>query len=234
MIKILMVEDDADVRDSVVEYLRLHGLEAEGVGTARDFLECLDHHPYDIAIIDIGLPDQDGFLLTETLRAHPRLGVIHLSGRSSTEDRIRGFSSGADLYFVKPVDGRELMAAVRTLARRLGVLDEDGEPGDGSPPWVFDLTRWILVPPQGEAISLTSTEVRFLEVLLSAPGKTVSRTMLLAAMRYQNTDAGNRSLEALIRRLRRKVEEATSTRSAIKTVHRQGYLFSAPVIIERS
>ncbi len=239
MTKIIIAEDDADLRESFQECLHLQGFDVTGAGSALEFFQAISTQDFDVAIIDAGLPDQSGFEIVKVLTRRPTMGVIMVTARGETEDRIRGFNSGSDLYFVKPVDCRELAAAITSLVRRLKGGAGPAADVPVSPPlagraagmWRFDRGNWTLGLSDGPSVNLTSAEVRLMETLLDQPGTTVSRQDLLSAQQYEDDEAGHRNLEAVIRRLRRKIEGATGGRAPIQTVHNRGYMFSAPVQI---
>jgi len=117
--RVVIVEDDADLRDGLVEYLGASGMDVVGVGCGLHFYEALATSGFDIAVLDITLPDTDGYAIAAFLSARTGLGIVLMTGRARREDRIRGFGSGADLYFVKPVRPREMRLAIVNLARRL-------------------------------------------------------------------------------------------------------------------
>ncbi|MGE4281763.1 MAG: response regulator transcription factor [Magnetospirillum sp.] len=233
MTRIIIAEDEVDLLELLQECLSLLGFETVGVGSALALFRELATGSFDIAIVDVGLPDQSGYDIAEVLSKRPDMGVIMLTARGETEDRIRGFASGADLYFVKPVDCRELGAAIHSLRRRLegGEASVEVAPVRPGAAWTFDRTRWILRTDDAVDISLTSAEVAFLEGLLRHPGEMVSRRSLLEALGYAEDEAGNRNLEAIVRRLRRKVESVAGNKAPIQTVHSRGYLFSAAVTV---
>lgn len=228
MIRIIIAEDDVDLREGLEECLSLQGLSVVGVGSALELFQRLAVEEFNIAIIDVGLPDQSGFDIAALLAKRRDMGVIMLTARGTTEDRIRGFSSGADLYFVKPVDCRELAAAIENLSRRV----EPTPPGSCAPQaaWVFDRVHWTLRTAD-VTIDLTSAEIRLLDCILSRPGETMGRLELLTALGYGQDEAGNRNLEAIVRRLRRKIEMEARVKAPIQTVHSRGYLFSAPIAV---
>ncbi|MBR9971089.1 response regulator transcription factor [Magnetospirillum sulfuroxidans] len=237
MTRIIIAEDEVDLLELLQECLNLLGFETVGVGSALALFRELATSSFDVAIIDVGLPDQSGYDIVEVLSKRPDMGVIMLTARGGTEDRIRGFASGADLYFVKPVDCRELGAAIHSLVRR---LDGNEPTAEAAPPppakvapaaWTFDRTRWILRTHDAIDIDLTSAEVMLLEKLLRQPGETASRQELLRALGYEEDEAGNRNLEAIVRRLRRKVETVSGGKAPIQTVHSRGYLFSAAISV---
>ena len=179
--------------------------------------------------------------LDQGLRQRREIGVVMLTARGASEDRIKGFQSGADLYFVKPVDCRELAAALLNLVGRLpqraapagaesGATDraapaEDHAEGE----WVLDRVGWSFRAPGGKEIQVTSFEMRLLDAMVIEPGTTVARGTLLTALSYREDDSGRRSLDVLISRLRRKIEATVGGKAPIQTMHNRGYLFSARV-----
>lgn len=225
--RIILVEDDVDLRESLTDYLRLAAYQVDGVGSALDFYRQLTNHDYAVAIIDIGLPDQDGFKLVEYLRQNSRTSIIILSARTSTDDRIQGYRSGADTYLVKPVDGRELAAAIESLFQRNRDPQPPPErPGEGS--WLFERESWLLLAPSGARIELSGKEMELAQLLLRQPGVTVRREDLLVRLYQRDDDHSNRALESLIRRLRQKITEAGGG-NPIRTCRGVGYSFCAAV-----
>lgn len=230
--RIIIVDDEIDLREGIEECLSLLGFEVVGVGSALEFFQRVATDSFDVAIVDVGLPDQNGFDIATVLTKRPEMGIILMTALGTTEDRIRGFASGADLYFVKPVDCRELGAAINSLRRRLEGGRGSAEAGAvPSGVWTFDRTRWALRAAGDMEIGLTSAEVTLLEELVRQPGETATRRDLLTALGYDEDEAGNRNLEAIVRRLRRKIEGAAGMKAPIQTVHSRGYLFSAPVAV---
>lgn len=119
MLKVIVVDDDIDLRDGLVECLRFSGLEASGVGSALQFYRALSTCRPDIAVLDINLPDADGYSIARFLSERTDIGIVFMSARGQKADRIAGFRSGADLYFVKPVSAQEMSLAIANLGRRL-------------------------------------------------------------------------------------------------------------------
>lgn len=230
-VRVIIVEDNRDLRESIVECLNLAGLDAGGVGSCLEFYRALAESSFSVAVVDVGLPDQSGYVLAEYIRKNTAMGVIILTARDAVEDRVQGYNSGADLYMVKPVDCRELAAAITNLAVRLG--DRIPETGRTMAPESWHLVRpsWRLVPPAGSAIPLTAKEMQFMECLALSPGKPVRRDTILAALGYRDDEYANRAMDSLVRRLRRKIEEGLCLPSPIKTIHAVGYCFSAPIVI---
>lgn len=228
-LRILLVEDDHDLRESVEECLSLAGYNIRGVSSGMECYRALGESTFNIAIIDLGLPDQDGFILANYIRKNTAMKVIILTARSSVEDRVRGYDAGADLYLVKPVDFRELTAAINSLGERiLPALD----PRVSTPErWQLVRDSWQIVAPDGVIISLTGKELHFVETLLVNHGKPVKRETIIEQLGYGDVEYASRAMDSLVRRLRRKIESSTRCEPPIRTVHAIGYCFSAPVII---
>jgi two-component system, OmpR family, response regulator len=227
-IRVLVVEDNHDLRESVVECLTLAGLAAVGVGNAAECYQALVSGDFNVALVDIGLPDQSGYVLANYIRANTALAVIILTARDALDDRVRGYDSGADLYLVKPVDGRELAAAVTSLAQRQKLR---AEPQPAALPahdaWSLHLGSWKLAAPNGTSSELTAKEMQFLELLATTPGRAVMRDTLLNKLYLRHDEYTSRSLDSLVRRLRAKVTADTGVPVPIKTAHAVGYCFSA-------
>lgn len=230
MARVIIVEDDADLRDTLLKWLALYGIEASGVGTGMEFYQSLAAGNYDVAILDVGLPDGDGFAIAEFVRRNTTMGIIMLTARGRAEDRVQGFEAGADVYLIKPVDCRELVAAVGNLVKRISPAPQ-ANTGKNRETWLLDRTQWRLRSPGGASIALTSKEMRLVECLVNASGEPVVRGDLMTALDYVDGDQANRNLDALVRRLRRKAEGAFGNDLPIKTIHSVGYLFSAPVSV---
>lgn len=221
--KIILVEDDRYFRESLKEYLQLDGYDIRAVGSAREFYQELTTHCFAVAILDIGLPDEDGLTLARHLRATSRCGVIILSARSMVDDRISGYQSGADTYMIKPVDCRELTAAIDSLLQRPYPVTLT------SNAWHFDPDQWLLTSPSQVAVNLTGMELKLMRRLVIKPGETVERSELLMSIYGRDDEHAGRALEALIRRLRQKIIKTCSEPSPIKTFHGVGYSFSSPL-----
>jgi DNA-binding response OmpR family regulator len=228
--RVILVEDDQDLRESLVEYLNLADHLVEGVGSGLEFYRNLALHTYDIAVVDLGLPDQDGFVLIEYARKNSEMGLIILTARDTVDDRVNGYGAGADIYLLKPVDGRELAAAIASLATR---RRESSVGPDSSPAacWQLDLGAWTLAAPTGETTTLTGKEMQFMAQLAECPGQPAPRENLLLCLYASREEAAGRALESLVRRLRAKITEATGVASPIKTSHTVGYVFAADLLV---
>lgn len=228
--RIILVEDDRDLRESLIEYLNLAGHRVEGVGSGLEFYGKLALHNYDIAVVDLRLPDQDGFILIEYARKNSEMGLIILTARDGVEDRVTGYGAGADIYLVKPVDGRELAAAIASLAsrRRESTTVPVGPPATC---WQLDRRTWTLTAPSGKIFALTGKEMQFMAQLAECPGQSVLRENLLLSLYASQDESAGRALESLVRRLRAKIGAAEAT-SPIKTSHAVGYVFAAGLLVK--
>lgn len=238
--KIIVVEDNLDFRESMVEYLELEGLAVTGVSSALEFYKALARgERYLLAIVDIGLPDQNGHVLAGYIRKNTNMRIVMLTAQSSLDSRVKAYQAGADLYLVKPIDFSELTASISSILGRLETnipepqitsLAEQMQL-EKERPWTLHRNDETLSTPEGDQISLTSKEFYLVELLATRPETLVGREELLWSLDYQNDELGNRALDALVHRLRRK-KEALDQRLPIKTVHGAGYSFSAPIVIE--
>ncbi len=224
-VKIIMVEDNHDLLANTVEYLTLEGFSIKGVSTALDFFQALTVEIFDIAIIDIGLPDRSGLEVAKHLRQHTDLGIILLTARDSIEDKMSGYDSGADLYFVKPVDLRELTASLKNLLCR---IQQKNKVIEEKSVWNIDKLNRELISPSGVRIKLTIKEFTFIELLIFANGTTVERKSILRSMNYDDDGPyGNRALDIVVVRLRNKIKKCTQEDIPIITERSLGFRFKA-------
>lgn len=226
-LRIILVEDDSVLRESVADYLTLVGYEVTAVGSGLMFYHALAEQTFAAAIIDLGLPDIDGLQLSDYIRKNTTMACIILTARSSVAARIAGYDSGADLYLIKPVDCRELTSALANILQR----NRKSSAAKSNSSWCLNRQSATLVTPASALVSLTSREIDFLLCLAGSPKETVSRAVILDTLGYGNDDFSNRALESLIRRLRRKIE-AVIGNSPIQTRHGIGYSFSATITLD--
>lgn len=236
-IRALMVEDQDDLRAAIESSLSMFSINVTGVGTAAAFQQRIAADAFDLAIVDLGLPDGDGLTLVRALtedQAGP--GVVILTAAGETEDRIKGFASGADLYFTKPVDCRELAMASIRLVQRLRRWTSPPEISLPLPSqsgrWTLSRAQWSLRAPAGELVSLTPKEMAFVDALAASPNAAVPRAQILGLLKYADDAGGNRSLDALVRRLRMKTYGALALTLPIRTLHGIGYMFTEALVAE--
>lgn len=222
---LIFVEDDRLLRENIAELLRLDGFEVTDCGTAAEFMEQIRHHRFDVAIIDIGLPDRSGYDLARYARTYTAMGIIILTARTGIDNKIQGFSSGADYYFSKPVDNRELSAALTNMLARLAARDQprdDDRPLDNA--WTFNAKGWLLTSPGGIEIRLTTKESEFIRLLEAHGEGGAEKEYILKELGYLNDGPyGSRALGVMVTRLRKKIREQTGENELIKTIHGFGF-----------
>jgi two-component system torCAD operon response regulator TorR len=232
---ILIVEDDPVTRAKLAAYFKAEGYrisEAEDGETMRDIIAT---DPADLLMIDIQLPGEDGLRLTRELRAQSDVGIILVTGRSDTVDRIVGLEIGADDYVTKPFEQRELLARVKNLLRR---VKGSGTSGAAAPKkrqfqgWTFDLASRTLSSADGTFVDLTRAEFKALALLTANTGQVLSRDRLLHEIAHRDWDPSDRTVDVVIRRLRKKLGDNASHPRLIVTSHGEGYLFA--VSLERA
>ncbi len=222
-LKIAVVEDHADLRDLFIDRLREEGHAAAGFCCAEEFDEHLAEQAVDLIILDLNLPGEDGFSIARRLReAHPQLAILMLTARTAVEDRIRGYTSGADLYLAKPVSPQELMAAVGSIARRVAVASASFKHLS------LDLARQVVGGERGEQ-GLTPPDVALLKALAEAPGHKLDYWRLQELLQLEPDDKGKAALEVRISRLKKKLHDAGAPEPAIKALWKEGYQLCVPV-----
>lgn len=235
---IVVVEDETSLRRDMVEYLRSCGFDALGARNGQELDEHAAVKPVSLVILDVNLPGEDGFKIASRLRENRDLGVIMVTARGSTVDRVVGLEIGADAYLVKPVEMRELEAQVKALLRRLesseskpaqaapsAPAEEAGEEGR----WALDATEWSLTSPAGVRISLTSMEMKLASLLAAQARQPATRDQISMALYSRRWNPEDRSIDTVVGRLRHKIEAAIGGTAPLKSVHGVGYVFSAQV-----
>lgn len=226
MSRIIVIEDNADLREEVLFQLRHGGHQAEGVADAAAFDALKGMTDWDIAIIDIGLPGEDGLSIARRIRADSMMGVIMFTARGTLDDRVSGLQDGADAYLVKPVEMRELLAVVSSVERRLA-----GASSAAAGAWLLDVAHRQLRSPDGKAVALTETEFRLMGAMAWAFPEVATRKALAGALGEEDfLNFDERRLEAAISRLRRKLESEAGE-SPLRSARGRGYVFAAPVRI---
>ncbi|MCB1379942.1 MAG: two-component system response regulator TorR [Alphaproteobacteria bacterium] len=226
---IVIVEDDPVTRAKLAAYFTTAGYrisEAEDGDRMRDILA---NHPADLLMIDINLPGEDGLQLTREQRERSEVGIILVTGRTDTVDRIVGLELGADDYVTKPFDQRELLARVKNLLRRVRRAQAGGEPGPVRRflGWTLDLGSRTLIGEDGRFVDLTRAEFKALALLATHPGQVMSRDRLLHEIAHRDWDPSDRTVDVVVRRLRQKLGDDSRHPRMIVTSHGEGYLFAA-------
>lgn len=228
---VILVEDDPSLCQSLCELLSLSGFEVAAVGSGLAYYQHLARRAFTVAIIDLGLPDQDGAVLVEYTRRNTESGVIVLTARDTSTTRITSYESGADLFFGKPVDGRELVAAVTSLARRHAPRAAVPAREAAAPrPWMLDCGRRKLIAPTGTIVGLTPMEMRFVALLAQNSDGPIPRSDFEEKLYGYASESSRHALDTLVRRVRRKIAAGTGA-FPILTAHGVGYSFSEPLSI---
>ncbi|MBD9469633.1 response regulator transcription factor [Pseudoxanthomonas sp. PXM01] len=224
---VLLVEDDAVLRDRVlIPRLSEYGFSVTGVETVRELYRQAAMMLPPIVVLDVGLPDGDGFSAARWLRsAFPTTGIVMLTGRGDVPDHVRGLNEGADAYLAKPVAPELLAATLHSLARRLQ-LTATGKVGAPVARWHLDAEGWCLVSPDQRRLALTRSERKVLVRLMAGAGTVVTRDQLIESMTDNIHDFDPHRLDSLIHRLRRKVQEACGLSLPLTSVHGEGYMIT--------
>lgn len=230
---ILIVEDDIFVQKLLAAYLEKVGYQVSKAGSGREMFTALDGGTVDLVILDLNLPDEDGLVLARKMRTRWSQPIIVLSARSGRDDRITALEIGADDYVVKPADPEELALRVRNLlSRSVGGSPESQERKRGVyrfDGWTLDIAGFSLSGPDGQAVSLTPGEFKLLATLVKAQNRVLSRDQLLDAISEAEDSPGDRLVDVLISRLRKKIEVDPRNPSCIVTVVGVGYKFAGTV-----
>jgi DNA-binding response OmpR family regulator len=226
---VYVVEDNDDIGQMVCAALDQNGFRSEHFRTGANFLQSLRRKAPAISVIDLGLPDLDGLHLVRQVQAVSASAILILTGRQSVDDRILGLELGADDYMVKPFEPREVVARVNTILRRLERGSESRNLTSKSARfsgWAFDMSCNRLRGPGGREEELSVAEARLLATLLRQPNRILNRAALLGD---GDREPLERSIDARISRLRRKLHSDDDNQELIKTVYGAGYMLVAKV-----
>ncbi len=228
MKKVLILEDEVNIRSFVVINLKRAGYDAIEAGTGQEALDKLQQHPdIGVAILDIMLPDIDGFEVCRRIRATSKqIGIIMLTARTQEMDKVTGLMTGADDYVTKPFSPAELTARIDALYRRIGGGRETDAELLTQGPFVMN-TRNHTLEKNGDRIRLTQVEYAILKLFMTNPGRALSRDDILAAVWGRDYDGELKIVDVNIRRLRIKIEDDTANPTYITTVWGFGYKWGA-------
>jgi two-component system, OmpR family, response regulator len=233
MINCLLVDDDVEIRALVGEFLGRFDMAVTAVADGASLREQFDAGRFDIVLLDLMLPDEDGLKLCQWVRANSAIPVIMLTARGDPLSRILGLEIGADDYLGKPFEPRELVARIHAVLRRTHAGRDPLERRDSNmihfDGWTFDRVRRQLISSDKVLIALSSAEFRLLAALVERPGRVLSREILLDAISVSGLDCSDRSIDLAISRLRQKLGDPARDPRLIRTVRGEGYLFDPEV-----
>jgi DNA-binding response OmpR family regulator len=231
---VVVIDDDPDMRSMVAEYLQSNDMRVSGFESGRGLIEFLQAEVVDLLVLDLKLPGEDGISVARRVRDESPLPIIMLTGRTDEADRVMGLELGADDYLTKPFSTRELLARIRALLRRVRqqatVADEVGKlRAYRFGGWELNVRVRKIKSPDGRVLPLTNGEFSLLTAFLTSPRRVLTRAQLLDLTRLYNDEIYERSIDAQVLRLRRRIEVDPSEPRFILTERGVGYFFDADV-----
>lgn len=237
---ILSVDDDKNLQTVVEQYLEDDGYSIVQIFSGKELQDKIDTLSFDAVLLDLVLPDAEGFSLIGKIRAHSQAPIIIVSGKSDTTEKIVGLEMGADDYITKPFEMRELSARIKAVLRRAQAIAPkkvETVPSDNDNilpnlifnGWTLDRSRYQLFDPANASADLTTGEFKLLEALLAAPNRTLSRERLFELTREGHFDVYDRAIDIQIARIRKKLNDDPKSPELIKTVRGIGYMFCGQV-----
>jgi two-component system, OmpR family, response regulator len=221
--RILVVDDDPDLRQLICEFLQASGYQVESAADAAEMDSWLTRETFDLVVLDLMMPGEDGLSIVRRLRGAGGPGIIMLSAMGEDTDRIIGLEVGADDYLAKPCNPRELLARVRAVLRRRSELPGGGPGGKvrrfGI--WSLDIVQRRLDRQDAQSVQLTDAEFRTLSAFLDRPQRVLTRDQLIEHARGLGSDVFDRAIDVTISRLRKKL----TPDDPIRTVRNEGYMF---------
>lgn len=231
--RVLVVDDEPDVRDTLADYLGTHGYEVVEADCGNAMRKALEAGVPDVVLLDVGLPGEDGLSLARYLREHYDVAIVMVTGAGEVVDRIVGLEVGADDYISKPFDLRELLARVKSVLRRY--RGDSSRTRAGEEPQAparikvgdceLDIDARQLFGQDGGEVPLTAMEFDLLRAFAERPNRVLSRDQLLNLTCNRDWDPYDRSIDIRVARLRRKIERDPDSPRIIKTIRGHGYVF---------
>ncbi len=232
---LIVVDDEAGIRTLLANYFSRNGFRVSAVASGAELIDLMQTDPAALVLLDLGLPAEDGFEIARRLRERWRCGLVFVTGRGDTVDRIVGLEIGADDYVTKPFDLRELLARVKSVLRRLQPDASEAPDAPASAPsgpprmrfegWMLDVGARRLTDPEGRNVPLTTGEFDLLHLLARHPGRVLTRDFLLEQTRRRPAAPFDRTIDVQVGRIRRKLEADPQDPLLIKSVRGVGYLF---------
>jgi DNA-binding response OmpR family regulator len=235
--RIVVVEDEPDLRDAVAEYLVANGFDVTAVADAAAMRALAERESFQLAILDIAMPGEDGLSLGRWLRSQMPIGIIFATASGTAIDRVVGLEIGADDYIVKPYELRELLARVRSVLRRVPAPADARTSPPAEPdaprrriffgPYLADLDGRMVTGPSG-VLDMAKSEFDVLEVFLKRANRMLTRSAISEAIGLTEDPENSRAVDIRIMRLRKKIEDDPGNPRFLRTVRGEGYIFSLP------
>lgn len=229
----LLVEDDAEIGELISRYLENNGIEVTQVTNGAALDTKLAANAYDILILDLNLPGEDGFSICRRVRADGDMPIVIVTAQGEDVDKILGLEMGADDYIVKPFNPRELLARIRAVLRRTEPQSRNEAPATNQSfqffGWRVNLLAREVVSPTGMKVAMTGAEFDLLHALCENPNRVLTRDQLINMTHGPTAGPFERSIDVLVSRLRQKIEKDPKNPTMIQTVRSEGYMLSAPV-----
>lgn len=230
---LLLVDDEPSIRKPLAAVLGNAGYRVTTAADAAEARAQLQAGAFDLAILDIMMPGEDGLSLARFIRANGDLPIILLTARAEDIDRIVGLEMGADDYLAKPFSARELLARIKAILRRTRSLppnlQSDSVRQIRFGAWTLDTIHRHLVSATGVVTALSGAEYRLLRIFLQHPQRVLSREQLLDLTQGKDADPLDRSIDVQVSRLRHRLDDDPREPQIIKTVRSEGYVLAAPV-----
>ncbi len=229
---ILLVDDDQDIRELLDAYLSRSGFQVRTVADGAQFREAMSRDSADLVILDVMLPDEDGFSLCRWVRGHQRLAqmpIIMLTASSDETDRVIGLELGADDYLGKPFSPRELLARIKALLRRVNFGQDRGSDVLAFDEWRLDMISHRLFHQDGEEVLLSGADFALLKLFLDHPQQILDRDTIANATRGREVMPLERIVDMAVSRLRQRLRDTGKCPRLIRTVRGSGYLLAAQV-----
>ncbi|MFO7746735.1 MAG: response regulator transcription factor [Orrella sp.] len=223
VLRILVVEDNADLREVLVEALSFEGYSVRGLDSAEAFAETASNFVFDLLIVDLNLPGENGLSFTQRMREqYPDLGVIMVTARNLVADKTAGYDCGADIYMTKPVSLQEMKAAIRSLSKRLLANAAQATV-------TLDRPTGCLLGLSGEVVRLSATEISILSALAFAPENKLEAWQIMEAIKRDPLVYTKSALEIVLVRLRKRMREAGLPETSLRSVRGWGYQLNHPL-----
>lgn len=231
---ILIVDDEVIARTMIGDYFKNQGYNVYQAEDGKEMFRVLKIQEIDLILLDINLPGEDGLMLTRSLRSQSDIGIILVTARTESIDRIIGLEMGGDDYVTKPVPLRELLVRVKNLLWRISRAKRDSSLESSAQEqdqiicfdgWIFDINRRSL-SKENKFVNLTKAEYEMLLAFTAHPNRVLSRERLLNLISHRVDAPNNRTVDVLVRRLRNKIESNSREPQLFITVHGEGYMFA--------